>query len=128
MSWRVYCSGLALLLLTGAFLLTDRLLYPPGPTERNVRRIRPGMTLATVEGLLGGRATRETTLDELLCYSPPLTITAEEYVRYSRWRWWDGLAGKALVYFSLDGKVTEARFEPTSFPRLLDRLRSEGQP
>ena len=35
MPWRVYCTGLALLLLAGAFLLTDRLVRPPGITEVN---------------------------------------------------------------------------------------------
>src|SRR5262245_11882544 len=51
------CTGLALLLLAGVFLLTDRLVYPPGPTERNVKRVREGMTLPTVERLRGGART-----------------------------------------------------------------------
>ena len=37
--------------------MTDWLLWAPGLTEDNVRRIRPGMTLAEVEALLGGPAT-----------------------------------------------------------------------
>jgi hypothetical protein len=37
-------AGVALVAL--ALLLTDRLLWRPGLTEANVRRIRPGMTLA----------------------------------------------------------------------------------
>ena len=41
-------------LVAGALLLTDGLLWQPGLTEDNVRRLRPGMTLAQVEGLLGG--------------------------------------------------------------------------
>jgi hypothetical protein len=32
------------------------LIWQPGLTEDNVRRIRPGMTLAEVEALLGGPA------------------------------------------------------------------------
>jgi len=39
-----------------ALLLTDRLLWQPSLTEDNVRRLRPGITLAQVEGLLGGPA------------------------------------------------------------------------
>jgi hypothetical protein len=40
-------------LVGGALMLTDRLLWQPGLTEDNVRRIKPGMTLAEVEVLLG---------------------------------------------------------------------------
>jgi hypothetical protein len=47
-------AGVALVAFT--LLLTDRLLWRPGLTEDNVRRIRPGMTLAEVEALLGSRA------------------------------------------------------------------------
>src|SRR5262249_39937135 len=46
-----WLAGLAL--VVGALLLTDALLWAPGLTEDNVRRIRPGMTLAEVEGILG---------------------------------------------------------------------------
>ena len=42
------------MLVVVALLLTDWLLWEPGLTEDNVRRIRPGMTLAEVEALLGG--------------------------------------------------------------------------
>jgi hypothetical protein len=41
-------------LVVGALLLTNRLLWTPGLTEENVRRIQPGMALAEVEELLGG--------------------------------------------------------------------------
>ena len=50
----LWLAGLALVVL--ALLLTDRLLWQPGLTQDNVRRIRPGMTLAEVEALLGGPA------------------------------------------------------------------------
>jgi hypothetical protein len=50
-------AGLTLVAL--ALLLTDRLLWRPSLTEDNVRRLRPGMTLAEVEALLGGPATWE---------------------------------------------------------------------
>jgi hypothetical protein len=48
-------TGLALLLLCGAFLLTDALLWESGVTERNFRRVRVGMTLEKVETLFGSR-------------------------------------------------------------------------
>jgi hypothetical protein len=40
----LWLGGVALVAL--ALLLTDRLLWQPGLTEDNVRRLRPGMTLA----------------------------------------------------------------------------------
>src|SRR5262245_55566628 len=52
----VYWAGWALLLVAGAFLLTDALTWTPGVTERNARRVRPGMTLPEVEALLRGPA------------------------------------------------------------------------
>ena len=51
----LWLAGVALVAL--ALLLTDRLLWQPGLTEANVRRLRPGMPLAEVEALLGGPAT-----------------------------------------------------------------------
>ena len=51
----LWLAGLALVFL--ALLRTVRLLWQPGLTEGNVRRIRPGMALAEVEALLGGPAT-----------------------------------------------------------------------
>ena len=48
----LWLAGVTLVAL--ALLLTDRLLWQPGLTEDNVRRLRPGMTLAEVEALLGG--------------------------------------------------------------------------
>jgi hypothetical protein len=50
----LWLAGLALVI--AALFLTDRLLWAPGLTEDNVRRIWPGMTLAEVEALLGGPA------------------------------------------------------------------------
>jgi hypothetical protein len=54
MSRGVYLLGVGIVLLAGAFLLTDRLLWRPGVTEANVRRNRVGMTSAQVEAILGG--------------------------------------------------------------------------
>jgi hypothetical protein len=53
MSRWVYLLGLGLTLLALAFVLTEALLWEPGITEANVRRIREGMTLAEVETILG---------------------------------------------------------------------------
>ena len=50
----LWLAGLAL--VVGALLITDALLWTPGLTEVNVRRLRPGMTLTEVEALLGGSA------------------------------------------------------------------------
>jgi hypothetical protein len=50
----LWLAGVALVAL--ALPLTDWLLWEPGLTEDNVRRIKPGMTLAEVEALLGGPA------------------------------------------------------------------------
>src|SRR5262245_43134019 len=54
-----YLTGLALLLVTGAFLLTDELTWRPGVTEANAQRIKPGVSWAWVERILGGPATEE---------------------------------------------------------------------
>jgi hypothetical protein len=54
----VYLSGVGLLLVGLAFVVTDRLLAPPptpGITEANVRRLRPGMTPDEIEAVLGPR-------------------------------------------------------------------------
>jgi hypothetical protein len=48
----LWVCGVAL--VVAALLLTDALLWQPGLTEGNVRRLRPGMTLDEVEILLGG--------------------------------------------------------------------------
>src|SRR5262249_22484862 len=40
----VYLPGVGAILVAGAFVLTDRLVWPPGLTEANVRRVREGMT------------------------------------------------------------------------------------
>src|SRR5262245_61466194 len=120
MAWRVYLTGLALLLLAGAFLLTDRLLYPPGITEANVKRIRPGMTLAQVERLLRGRAAQEEPLCVVLLFSVPprnsrSPVTDEPFC----WlRLGHGLAGSVPVYFTPQGKVMRADFVPTPGPSL----------
>jgi hypothetical protein len=55
MSGRVYSLGIGIALVALAFLVTEAALGPrPGVTEVNARRIRPGMTMAEVEAVLGG--------------------------------------------------------------------------
>jgi hypothetical protein len=49
----VHLSGVALVLVAGAFFLPESLTWRPGVTAANVRRIKVGMTLAEVEALLG---------------------------------------------------------------------------
>jgi hypothetical protein len=49
----VYLLGVGLALVALAFALTDALLWRPGVTEANVRRIRPGMKRTEVEAVLG---------------------------------------------------------------------------
>jgi hypothetical protein len=55
MNRTVYFAGVALFLVTVAFLVTDSLVWRPRVTEANMRRIRVGMTGAQVEAILGRR-------------------------------------------------------------------------
>jgi hypothetical protein len=89
----LWLAGLALVAL--ALLLTDRLLWAPGLTEDNVRRIRPGLTLAEVEALLGG----------------PAGDTFEMPADYPAYRWqreWREGGEVVVVQFTADGKVMSA--------------------
>jgi len=56
----VYLSGVGVVLVAAAFLLTDRLLYCPGVTEANFRRLREGMTFEQVNTLFGAPGIRDT--------------------------------------------------------------------
>jgi hypothetical protein len=91
----LWLAGLAL--VVGALLLTDRLLWAPGLTEDNVRRIRPGMTLAEVEALLGGPATE--TID-LQADGSPLALMGLRWQRH--WRA-DGAAVDAQFWADVAG-------------------------
>jgi hypothetical protein len=48
----LWLAGLAL--VVGALLVTDSLLWEPGLSEKNLKRLRAGMTPADVEELRGG--------------------------------------------------------------------------
>jgi hypothetical protein len=102
--------GVGLALVAGAFLLTDVLLWRPGVTERNVRRIRPGLTLKEVEGLLGRHNGGTVIMGGL---APILT--------------WEGERGNACVQFSVAGRAEGATFLPFQTPQAespLARLRT----
>jgi hypothetical protein len=79
-------------------------------TEANVRRIRPGMTLAEVEGTLGGKG--------LLGYASGVSESrASVYL-------WQGFDGGAVVEFGPDGAVASAGFQRADVPDPLARLRA----
>jgi hypothetical protein len=106
----VYFASVALFLVTVAFLLTDRLLWQPGVTEANVRRIRAGMTLADVEAILGAPA--------------PLGDGAGWFTVYL----WSGAEGEAVVGVGSRpgelGEVAWAKFRPSSVLIPFQLLRS----
>jgi hypothetical protein len=91
----LWLVGVALVAL--ALLLTDRLLWRPGLTEDNVRRIKAGMTLAEVEALLGGPATE--TIDGQAEGEPISPLR----VRWQR-EWLEG-GDSVVVQFWADGRV-----------------------
>src|SRR5262245_28218837 len=98
MTGRVFLFGAAMALLAVGFTLTDRLIdRMPGVTAANVRRIKPGMTPAQVDALLG----RYGSYDE------------GDIVRGGRVRhWWQHDHGSATVRFGRNGLVEEAKFTP----------------
>jgi hypothetical protein len=105
----LWLAGLAL--VVGALLLTDRLLWAPGLTENNVRRIRPGMNLAEVEALLGGPAADS--------FEMP-----EDYPAFRWQREWREGGEVVVVQFAADGKVLAAAGRGRARPGPLARLRA----
>ena len=98
-------------LVVGALLLTDHLLWQPGLTEENVRRLRPGMTLAEVEALLGG----------------PAADTFEMPADYPASRWqreWREGGESVVVQFFADGRVMATAGRGRPRPEILTRVRS----
>ncbi len=116
MSRRTYILcviGAALIL--AAFWLTNRLLWEPGLTEENAKSIRPGMTLAEVEGLLGGPATWEVDMQE------------EQGGAAMGYRWlrvWNESGARAEVQFTEDGCVMTAAGRCRQQPGILPRVRT----
>jgi hypothetical protein len=96
----VYLSALALLLLAGTFLLTDRLVRPPGVTEANTKLIKPGMTARWVQHLLGPHGQ----IGDDNLFLDPNTVS----VGYR----WFGADGNVMVWFGPSGLVTSAQWEP----------------
>jgi hypothetical protein len=114
MSRRVYLLGLGLALVALALAVTDAALGPStGVTEANVRRIRPGMPLAEVEALMGGRG------KPLIGFRG---LVPEEMA--GRWIW---VGSDGLAWVGLDGtaRVVEVEWWPSaeSSPGPLARLR-----
>jgi hypothetical protein len=88
----VYLLGLGLLLVAGAFLITDSLLWRPGVTEANLRRVREGMTLAAVQATLGEPGALERDIKFPL--PPDGRVVGELHARE-----WAGDRGRILVWF-----------------------------
>lgn len=86
MSKNAFLFGLALAVLGIALALTHELLGPwPGVNERNVGRIREGMSLREVEAILGGRGRWHGRAGSL---------------RYAQTTYvWQGTGGLAVVFF-----------------------------
>src|SRR5262249_9187792 len=57
MSKQTYLLGVSIGLVAIAFVVTCELVWRPGITEANARRIRLGMTRGEVEAILGGPVT-----------------------------------------------------------------------
>jgi len=111
MSRRVYLLDMGLALVALALAVTDwALSLRPGVTEANVKRIRPGMTLAEVEGILGSKW--------LLSYAPGASGS-----RASVYLWRKSDRG-AFVVFGDDGAVASAGFQRADVPDPLARLRA----
>ncbi|MCI0461289.1 MAG: hypothetical protein L0Z62_30445 [Gemmataceae bacterium] len=104
MSKRVYLLGVGVVLVVFAFLLMDWLLWEPGVTEANVRRVLPGMTFPMVKAILG----------------PPARGSADLAPGFTQTLSWGGEDGDVVITFSKDGGVAVKLFIPA--PTRLRRL------
>ncbi len=103
----VFLLGVGLLLVAVAFVVTCEVLGPkPGVTEANVRRIKPGMTVAEVDVLLG---------------VPGMHLG--DWV--GRMTVWYGGDGQAVAWLDDDDKVSRVEFRPAqgAEPGPIHRLR-----
>jgi hypothetical protein len=116
MSRRVYLWAASVALVVGALLLTDALLWRPGLTVENVQRIRPGMSLAEVEGLLGGPAAE--TIDWWA------EGEARDPFRVRWQRHWQAVGAAVDVQSWPDGRVMAAAGGRPAPPGPLARLRA----
>ncbi len=107
--------GIALTVVALALGVTERLLEPlPGVARANVKRLRPGMTLAEVEGLFGQPG-------------GPVACVLQPEPGVNVWLVWSAEAGDCLLGFDQQGRVLAIRSllssEPETTPPL-SRLRS----
>lgn len=113
----MYLLGLGLALVAGALAFTDwALSWRPGVTEANAKRIRKGMTLAEVRGLLGGRG---------VCYADASKL--RHWVGGEAQRFFDWTGGEGRVWVGIDftDRVTRFGFDRTAQrPSPLARLRA----
>jgi hypothetical protein len=94
---RVYLLGVGLALVALAFVITDGVLWRAGLTERNVRQIRPGMTMRQVKVILG----------------EPATIRLKGALVLKGYRdvgCWRGQSGEASVEFDKGERVARVSF------------------
>ena len=125
MSRRVYLLGVGLALVALALAFTDwALSLRPGVTEMNAKRIRPGMTLAEVEAIVG-----KPNLGGLVLPSPAPPFEGEEWVPEveSGTLIWESSDGSIFVEFNRKGVATgETTWIPSNDarPGLLARLRA----
>jgi hypothetical protein len=110
----LWLAGVAL--VVGALLLTDALLWRPGLTGGNVRRIRPGMTLEEVEALPVGPAAE--TIDWWA------EGEARDPLRVRWQRHWQAEGASVDVQFWTDGRVMAAAGGRPAPPGPLARLRA----
>src|SRR5262245_27541760 len=110
MSRRAYLLGVGIVLVAGGFLLTDALLWRPGGTEADGRRIRPGVERTEVEAVIG----RQNGGTILMGGLPRIEV-------------WEGEYGVANVQFDRHGGTQAAQFltaPPTRECNPLARLRA----
>jgi hypothetical protein len=89
----VFMTGVALCVVTIAFLLTDRLLFPP--CVENAQRVRLGMTQQEVEAVLGRAADHTLGLWDI------------RLRHIGSWQVWVARTETALIHFSRQSERNE---------------------